>query len=356
MTATDRSAPAIEAEGLVKEYGGQRALDGFDLAVPTGSVCGLLGPNGAGKTTAVRILTTLLRPDGGRARVAGADVVAAPQVVRRRIGLSGQEPAVDEILSGRQNLVLFGRLNRLSRATAERRADELLDRLGLADTAGKAVKHYSGGMRRRLDLAVTLILAPRVLFLDEPTTGLDPRNRNEVWSAIRELVAGGTTVLLTTQYLDEADQLADKVVVIDTGRTIAEGTPAELKAQIGGDRLDVVVPEGENLATVADMVARATNAEATSEHEARRVSVPVAHRVTALTEVVRALSEAGVAVDDIGLRRPTLDDVFLELTGRRTDQPGDDQPPDPPGPPGTRGTPDDGDLIGATAATAEVAA
>jgi ABC-2 type transport system ATP-binding protein len=356
MTATDRSAPAIEAEGLVKEYGGQRALDGFDLAVPTGSVCGLLGPNGAGKTTAVRILTTLLRPDGGRARVAGADVVAAPQVVRRRIGLSGQEPAVDEILSGRQNLVLFGRLNRLSRATAERRADDLLDRLGLADTAGKAVKHYSGGMRRRLDLAVTLILAPRVLFLDEPTTGLDPRNRNEVWSAIRELVAGGTTVLLTTQYLDEADQLADKVVVIDTGRTIAEGTPAELKAQIGGDRLDVVVPEGENLATVADMVARATNAEATSEHEARRVSVPVAHRVTALTEVVRALSEAGVAVDDIGLRRPTLDDVFLELTGRRTDQPGDDQPPDPPGPPGTRGTQDDGDLIGATAATAEVAA
>jgi ABC-2 type transport system ATP-binding protein len=354
MTATDRSA--IEAEGLVKEYGGQRALDGFDLAVPTGSVCGLLGPNGAGKTTAVRILTTLLRPDGGRARVAGADVLAAPQVVRRRIGLSGQEPAVDEILSGRQNLVLFGRLNRLSRATAERRADDLLDRLGLADTAGKAVKHYSGGMRRRLDLAVTLILAPRVLFLDEPTTGLDPRNRNEVWSAIRELVAGGTTVLLTTHYLDEADQLADKVVVIDTGRTIAEGTPAELKAQIGGDRLDVVVPEGENLATVADMVARATNAEATSEHEARRVSVPVAHRVTALTEVVRALSEAGVAVDDIGLRRPTLDDVFLELTGRRTDQPGDDQPPDPPGPPGTRGTPDDGDLIGATAATAEVAA
>jgi ABC-2 type transport system ATP-binding protein len=356
MTATEAADRAIEAEGLVKTYGDQQALDGFDLVVPAGSVCGLLGPNGAGKTTAVRILATLLRPDGGRARVAGADVLAAPRVVRRRIGLSGQEPAVDEILSGRQNLVLFGRLNRLSRAAAERRADELLDRLGQADTAGKAVKHFSGGMRRRLDLAVTLILAPRVLFLDEPTTGLDPRNRNEVWSAIRELVAGGTTVLLTTQYLDEADQLADEVVVIDTGRTIAEGTPAELKAQIGGDRLDVVVPEGENLATVADMVARATNAEATSEHEARRVSVPVAHRVTALTEVVRALSEAGVAVDDIGLRRPTLDDVFLELTGRRTDQPGDDQPPDPPGPPGTRGTPEDGDLIGATAATAEVAA
>jgi ABC-2 type transport system ATP-binding protein len=330
MTATDRSDLAIEAEGLVKAYGDHRALDEFDLAVPAGSVCGLLGPNGAGKTTAVRILTTLLRPDGGRARVAGADVRAAPQVVRRRIGLSGQEPAVDEILSGRQNLVLFGRLNRLSRSTAERRADELLDRLGLADTAGKAIKHYSGGMRRRLDLAVTLILAPRVLFLDEPTTGLDPRNRNEVWSAIRELVAGGTTVLLTTQYLDEADQLADKVVVIDTGRTTAEGTPAELKAQIGGDRLDVVVPEREDLATVADIVARATNAEAASEDETRRVSVPVAHRVTALTEVVRTLSEADVVVDDIGLRGPTLDDVFLELTGRRTDQTDDEPPGDHP--------------------------
>jgi ABC-2 type transport system ATP-binding protein len=326
MTDDDGTDPAIEAEGLVKTYGDHRALDGFDLAVPAGSVCGLLGPNGAGKTTAVRILTTLLRPDGGRARVAGADVRSAPEVVRRRIGLSGQEPAVDEILSGRQNLVLFGRLDRLSRVDAERRADELLERLGLVDAAGKAVKHYSGGMRRRLDLAVTLILAPRVLFLDEPTTGLDPRNRNEVWSAIRELVAGGTTVLLTTQYLDEADQLADKVVVIDTGRAIAEGTPAELKAQIGGDRLDVVVPQGEDLATVARVVARATNAEAAIEDEARRVSVPVAHRVTALTEVVGAVSEAGVAVDDIGLRRPTLDDVFLELTGRRTDQ-ADDEPP-----------------------------
>jgi ABC-2 type transport system ATP-binding protein len=329
VTATEAADRAIEAEGLVKTYGDQQALDGFDLVVPAGSVCGLLGPNGAGKTTAVRILATLLRPDGGCARVAGADVLAAPRVVRRRIGLSGQEPAVDEILSGRQNLVLFGRLNRLSRAAAERRADELLDRLDLADTAGKAVKHYSGGMRRRLDLAVTLILAPRVLFLDEPTTGLDPRNRNEVWSAIRELVAGGTTLLLTTQYLDEADQLADKVVVIDTGRKIAEGTAADLKAQIGGDRLEVMVPEGEDLATVVDIVGRAAGGEATSEDEARRVGVPVAHRVTALTEVVRALSDAGIVVDDIGLRRPTLDDVFLELTGRRTDAA--DEPPEPAG-------------------------
>ena len=233
---SDRDDLAIEARGLVKIYGDQRALDGFDLTVRAGTVCGLLGPNGAGKTTAVRILATLLRPDGGSASVAGVDVVAAPLAVKRRIGLSGQEPAVDEILSGRQNLVLFGRLNRLSRRAAERRADELLARLGLADAADRAVKHYSGGMRRRLDLAVTLILAPRVLFLDEPTTGLDPRNRREVWAAIRELVAGGTTVLLTTQYLDEADQLADRVVVIDAGRVIAEGTPAELKARIGGDR------------------------------------------------------------------------------------------------------------------------
>src|SRR5687768_15614363 len=242
--------PAILAEGLQKRYGDKHALDGFDLHVPTGTVCGLLGPNGAGKTTAVRILATLLRADGGRAEVAGIDVMTHPQEVRARIGLSGQEPAVDEILTARQNLVLFGRLNGLATRAAARRADELLAQFELTDTGTKSVKRFSGGMRRRLDLAVTLILAPVVLFLDEPTTGLDPRNRNEVWTAIRTLVAGGTTVLLTTQYLDEADQLADKVVVIDTGRTIAEGTPADLKAQIGGDRLEVVVPEGEHLATV----------------------------------------------------------------------------------------------------------
>jgi ABC-2 type transport system ATP-binding protein len=311
--------PAIQAEALVKRYGEMAALDGFDLEVAAGSICGLLGPNGAGKTTAVRILATLLRPDGGRARVAGVDVLAAPHVVRRRIGLSGQEPAVDEILSGRQNLVLFARLNRLDKAAAGRRADELLAQFGLTDAAGKAVKHYSGGMRRRLDLAVTLILAPAVLFLDEPTTGLDPRNRNEVWSAIRALVAGGTTVLLTTQYLDEADQLADRIVVIDRGRTIAGGRPDQLKAEIGGDRLDVVVERPDDLDAARAVVARAVAAEPEVDADNGTVSAPVASRVAALAEVVRELGAARIAVADIGLRRPTLDDVFLQLTGHRAE-------------------------------------
>jgi ABC-2 type transport system ATP-binding protein len=317
----------------VKRYGDTAALDGFDLTVPAGTVCGLLGPNGAGKTTAVRILTTLLRADGGRAEVAGADVATQAHEVRRRIGLSGQEAAVDEILSGRQNLVLFGRLNRLDRATARRRAGELLDQLGLADTGDKAVKHYSGGMRRRLDLAVTLILAPAVLFLDEPTTGLDPRNRNEVWSALRALVAGGTTVLLTTQYLDEADQLADHVAVMDAGKVIAGGTPGELKAQVGGDQLDVVLEDEADLAAAAAVVGRVAGAEPEVEREVRRVSAPVEERVAALTEVARSLADAGIGVADIGLRRPTLDDVFLRLTGRRT-EPTDPEPddPDPTGP------------------------
>ena len=334
MDGTD-GRPAIVAEGLVKRYGrsGQStALDGFDLTVETGTVCGLLGPNGAGKTTAVRILATLLRPDGGRARVAGADVIREPYEVRRRIGLSGQEAAVDEILSGRQNLVLFGRLNRLDRATAERRADELLDRFGLVDAGRRSVKHYSGGMRRRLDLAVTLLLSPAVLFLDEPTTGLDPRNRNEVWSAIRSLVAGGTTVLLTTQYLDEADQLADRVVVIDRGRAIAGGTPEQLKVKVGRDRLDVVVGRGDDVPAAVGAVARVATAEPEVEPATRRISAPVGQPVAALTEVVRTLADAGVEVDDIGLRRPSLDDVFLHLTGHRAESgaPGDGDDPDGP--------------------------
>jgi ABC-2 type transport system ATP-binding protein len=311
--------PAIQAEALVKRYGETAALDGFDLEVAAGSVCGLLGPNGAGKTTAVRILATLLRPDGGRAQVAGADVLAAPHVVRRRIGLSGQEPAVDEILSGRQNLVLFARLNRLDKAAAGRRADELLAQFGLTDAAGKAVKHYSGGMRRRLDLAVTLILAPAVLFLDEPTTGLDPRNRNEVWTAIRSLVAGGTTVLLTTQYLDEADQLADQIVVIDRGRVIAGGPPERLKADVGGDRLDVVVEDGADLAVARAVMARVAATEPQVDLDTRTVSAPVARRAASLVDVVRELADARVDVADIGLRRPTLDDVFLRLTGHRAE-------------------------------------
>jgi ABC-2 type transport system ATP-binding protein len=311
----------VLAEGLRKRYGPANALDGFDLAVAEGSVCGLLGPNGAGKTTAVRILTTLLRPDGGRARVAGFDVVGQAAQVRYRIGLLGQQTAVDEVLSGRQNLVLFGRLHHLGAGPAGRRADELLAQFGLGDTGGKPVRQYSGGMRRRLDLAASLILAPPVLFLDEPTTGLDPRGRNEVWEAVRKLAGGGTTVLLTTQYLDEADQLADQVSVIDHGRVIAEGSPDQLKSKLGGDRIDVVVHRADQLAATAATVARAAGAEAEVDPDSRRVSVPVRDRVAALTSSARALADAGIAVEDIALRRPTLDEVFLHLTGRPAQTP-----------------------------------
>jgi ABC-2 type transport system ATP-binding protein len=310
----------VLAEGLRKRYGSANALDGFDLAVPEGSVCGLLGPNGAGKTTAVRILTTLLRPDGGRARVAGFDVVRQAAQVRHRIGLLGQHTAVDEVLSGRQNLVLFGRLHHLDARLADRRADQLLEQFGLAGIGPKPVKQYSGGMRRRLDLAASLILAPPVLFLDEPTTGLDPRGRNEVWEAVRALVAAGTTVLLTTQYLDEADQLADRISVMDRGRVIAEGSPDQLKSKLGGDRIDVVVSRADQLAATAAVLGGAAGAlaEAETDPDTRRVSVPVRDRVAALTGSARALADAGVAVEDIGLRRPTLDEVFLHLTGHDT--------------------------------------
>jgi ABC-2 type transport system ATP-binding protein len=313
----------VLAEGLRKRYGPADALDGFDLSVAEGSVCGLLGPNGAGKTTAVRILTTLLRPDGGRARVAGFDVVGQAAQVRQRIGLLGQHPALDEVLSGRQNLVLFARLHHLRAAAAGRRADELLERFGLAGTGSKPVRHYSGGMRRRLDLAASLILAPPVLFLDEPTTGLDPRGRNEVWAAVRALVTGGTTVLLTTQYLDEADQLADRVSVIDQGRVIAEGSPDQLKSKLGGDRLEVVVARADRLAAATVTVARAAGAPAEADPDTRRVGAPVRDRVAALTEAARALHAAGIAVEDIALRRPTLDEVFLHLTGHQP-RPADD--------------------------------
>ena len=311
---------AVRTEGLAKRYGDVAALDGFDLEVPAGSIHGLLGPNGAGKTTALRVLTTLLRPDGGRAEVAGFDVVRQADEVRHRIGLVGQNAAVDEILSGRQNLVMFGRLFHLPMRDAHRRADELLERFGLADTGRKPVKQYSGGMRRRLDLAASLILAPAVMFLDEPTTGLDPRGRNEVWEAIRGLVRGGTSVLLTTQHLDEADQLADRICVIDTGRVIAEGTPDELKSRIGGDRIDVVVSDASQLTAAAGILARAAGAEAAIDDEIRRASAPVRDRVGALTEALRGLEDAGIAVEDVALRRPTLDDVFLQLTGRRAEQ------------------------------------
>ncbi|MGK5673910.1 ATP-binding cassette domain-containing protein [Micromonospora sp. URMC 106] len=310
-----RNGPAVEAEGLRKRYGDTEALAGLDLTVPAGTVCGLLGRNGAGKTTAVRVLTTLLRPDAGTARVAGADVRRHPERVRARIGLVGQHAAVDEVLSGRQNLVLFGRLHHLARARARARAAELLARFDLTDAADRPVGTYSGGMRRRLDLAASLILDPPVLFLDEPTTGLDPRARAQVWDAVRGLVADGTTVLLTTQYLEEADQLADSVRVVDAGRVIADGTPDELKAALGGDRIDVVLSRADELAPAARAVAAAVDAPPHVDAAALRVSVPVTGRVAALAAVLRALDDAGLTAADIAVRRPTLDEVFLRLTG-----------------------------------------
>ncbi|SDD66411.1 ATP-binding cassette domain-containing protein [Actinokineospora iranica] len=316
------SGDAVVVAGLRKRYGGKNGggLDGVDLVVPHGTVCGLLGPNGAGKTTTVRILATLLRFDSGRALVAGFDVAERPDQVRARIGLVGQNPAVDEVLSGRRNLVLFGRLHHLGAAAARARAGDLLDRFGLSDAADKPVKHYSGGMRRRLDLAASMILSPAVLFLDEPTVGLDPRGRAEVWQAVRELVGRGTTVLLTTQHLDEADQLATRIALLDTGKVVAEGAPGELKARLGGDRVEFVVRDRSRVADAARAVARLGTAEPTADPDDRRVGVPVAAGATALVEAVRLLDAAGVAVDDLALRRPTLDEVFLHLTGRPADR------------------------------------
>jgi ABC-2 type transport system ATP-binding protein len=305
---------AVRAEGLRKRYGETVALDGFDLTVPAGSVYGLLGPNGAGKTTAVRILATLLRPDAGRAEVAGFDVVGRADEVRRRIGLVGQQAAVDEILSGRQNLEMFGRLHHLGAAAAGRRADELLDRFGLAETGSKPVKQYSGGMRRRLDLAAGLIGSPPVLFLDEPTTGLDPRGRTEVWESVRALVAGGTTVVLTTQYLEEADQLAHRIAVIDAGRVVADDTPDRLKSTLGADRLEVVLHRADDLPAAAEIVARVAGAAVEVDADRRTVAAPVPERMAALTETMAALREADIAVEDVAVRRPTLDEVFLHLT------------------------------------------
>ncbi|MGW4502810.1 ATP-binding cassette domain-containing protein [Micromonospora sp. NPDC004336] len=309
------NGPAVEAEGLRKRYGGTEALAGLDLTVPAGTVCGLLGRNGAGKTTAVRVLSTLLRPDAGTARVAGADVRRHPERVRARIGLVGQHAAVDEVLSGRQNLVLFGRLHHLGRARARARAAELLTRFDLTDAADRPVGTYSGGMRRRLDLAASLILDPPVLFLDEPTIGLDPRARAQVWDAVRGLVADGTTVLLTTQYLEEADQLADSIRVVDAGRVVADGTPDELKAALGGDRIDVVLPRADDLTPAARAVGAAVGAAPQVDPAALRVSVPVTGRVAALAAVLRALDDSGLTAADIAVRRPTLDEVFLRLTG-----------------------------------------
>jgi oleandomycin transport system ATP-binding protein len=308
----------IEAVGLVKRYGKTTALAGLDLAVPPGTVLGLLGPNGAGKTTTVRILATLLRPDAGSAHVAGFDVVREPQKVRAQIGLTGQYAAVDEDLTGRENLVLIGRLLGLSRSDTRRRAGDLLDRFGLAEAAGRLVKTYSGGMRRRLDLAASMIGRPHVLFLDEPTTGLDPAGRAAVWELVRDQVAHGATVLLTTQNLDEADRLAAQIAVIDRGRVIAGGSPAELKARVGGQSLDVRPADPAQLAAAAAIVAAAVGARPTCDQDGGLVSVPVAAGRPAsevLTAVAHRLEEAGVAVSELGLRLASLEEVFLALTG-----------------------------------------
>ena len=320
---------AITAEGLVKTFGSGdeavRAVAGIDLVVPKGSVVGLLGPNGAGKTTTVRMLTTLLRPDAGRAIVAGHDVVAEPQAVRASIGLSGQFAAIDENLTGRENLWLFGRLYQLSSAEASKRAVELLEQFGLADAGDRVAKTYSGGMRRRLDLAGSLIVHPEVLFLDEPTTGLDPGSRLDMWDVIRERRSEGASILLTTQYLEEADALADRIVVIDKGSIIAQGTADELKAQVGGERIEVIAHDPAMLPKAEEILNRGSGGQAVVDTHMRRLTVPTSQGSKGLVLVIRDLDEADIVIDDIALRRPTLDDVFLELTGHHTENGSDGQ-------------------------------
>ncbi|MEU2035240.1 ATP-binding cassette domain-containing protein [Nocardia amamiensis] len=317
---------AIVAEGLVKRYGQLVALDGLDLTVPEGTVTALLGPNGAGKTTTVRVLTTLLVPDAGRATVAGIDVLRDPQALRARIGASGQYAAVDEYLTGFENLEMVGRLYHMGVQRSKERARELLERFRLTDAADRPVKGYSGGMRRRLDLAGALVANPPVLFLDEPTTGLDPRARLDLWDVIEELVAGGTTLLLTTQYMDEADRLADSIAVIDHGKVIAKGTADELKTLVGGDRIELTVDRVENLATAEAALKSLADGEIHLEPGLRRITVPVADGSQALVEAVGRLAEHSVQIHDVGLRRPSLDDVFLTLTGHEAETPaGGDQ-------------------------------
>jgi ABC-2 type transport system ATP-binding protein len=316
---------AIETKSLAKRFGKTNALAGLDLSVPRGSVFGLLGPNGAGKTTAVRVLATLLRPDAGSARVLGSDVVADAAEVRLRIGLTGQYAALDDYLTGRANLVMIGELSRLSRREARLRADELLEQFDLTRAAGRAVKTYSGGMRRRLDLAASLIGRPELLFLDEPTTGLDPRSRTVLWDIIRDLAAAGRTLLLTTQYLEEADQLADHVAVVDAGRVIAEGTSDQLKATIGGERIEVTLTRGADMTAAAAAVKEHATGPVRVDAERQKVEAPVSATAGMTTGVVRSLDAAGVAVDSVTVHRPSLNDVFLALTGSAagTDADGD---------------------------------
>ena len=312
---------SVIAEDLVKTYrnGAVRALDHLSLDVEEGTVLSVLGPNGAGKTTCVRILATLLRPDSGKAMVGGVDVIKHPEKVREVIGLSGQYAAVDEILTGWDNLVMFGQLYHLGKKASIARAEELLERFSLTDSAKRPIKTYSGGMRRRLDLAASLIVKPKVLFLDEPTTGLDPRGRQEMWSVIEELVKGGVTLLLTTQYLEEADQLADEIAVIDHGKVIARGTSDALKKQVGGERLEIVV-ESANIAKTMEVVANISGNKATLDEGLRLISAPVSTGATALIETLRSLDSAGIHPLDVGLKRPSLDDVFLSLTGHAAEE------------------------------------
>jgi len=312
---------SVIAENLVKTYdkGRVRALDDLSLDVEEGTVISVLGPNGAGKTTTVRILSTLLRPDSGKATVAGIDVIKNPEKVREVIGLSGQYAAVDEILTGYDNLVMFGELYHLGKKQAVIRANELLERFSLTDAAKRPIKNYSGGMRRRLDLAASLIVKPKVLFLDEPTTGLDPRGRQEMWGVIQELVKGGVTLLLTTQYLEEADQLADEIAVIDTGKVIARGTSDALKKQVGGERLEVVV-EQIHVAKTMEIVAAVSGQKPALDEGLRQISSPVSTGSAALFEVLKSLDSAGIHALDVGLKRPSLDDVFLSLTGHAAEE------------------------------------
>ena len=306
-------ADAIVADGLVKQYGSVRALSGLDLRVPEGTVLGLLGPNGAGKTTSVRIITTLLRPDEGRCLVSGIDVTERPHDVRKIIGVSGQYAAVDEYLTGRENLEMIGRLYHLGKRTARSRAEDLLERFNLTDAASRPVKTYSGGMRRRLDLAGALIISPPIIVLDEPTTGLDPRGRMGMWDVISERVRAGSTLLLTTQYLEEADQLADDIVVIDHGKAIAHGTPDELKKEVGGERLQVTVGNRAETQVAKDILSQVCAGPATVvDHQ---VTAPITRGAWTLIEAVRRLDAAGVEPVDIGITRASLDDVFLKLTG-----------------------------------------